>query len=156
MRRDGPRGGTGAAATEVTTRVIAVLGPSINSGKSYLSTAAPPGRVLGRPPATLRHIPLVRTFRYLGVDIVTGPASRPSAARRARDFEDRMGLIRAASFRQRGALVMDGCSSLWLAAGTCLTKSQLTRAVSAGARALASTAASQASQRSRRHWRGEP
>ena len=102
---------------DVTNTLDKALGPVLNFGKCHRAVFCKKGRP--KPPTPqglLANIRVSRSFRYLGVDIVSdGNAARKVALRRTRDFSDRCGFIRILKRHQRGVLVADAKAALWLA-----------------------------------------
>ena len=121
------------------------LGPDLNIRKCVRGVACRPGisrRVTSDPSDPgLTAIPRASTFKYLGSDVNLSCSSadnkRPVAKKRCRDFADRCAFIRVLGRRQRPAAVADAMSSLWLAGGVLLSKSQLQKCITQAFYALA-------------------
>ena len=135
----------------ITLKLMKAFGPYINVGKSCIATISGLGPKPCEPPEALKDIRLLANFKYLGVDILCdrSTGARPTATKRRKAFVHRLTFVRSIPFMQRSALVMDACSSLYMAAGNTYTQKSLNTMVSKAADAFASFRSSGAKSRSK-------
>ena len=95
------------------------VGTEMNVKKTCRAQArAPSNRSRAEPQGPLQEIELVRSFRYLGVDVrVVQRVDRKVARQRRTDFSARLVLVPVMPFSQRGALISDSAAALFAAAG---------------------------------------
>jgi hypothetical protein len=125
------------AAIAATLQLDRALGPSLNVNKSFRSQAG--GRLQAVGPLLNGFLLSSAAISYLGIDLIVRcphAGTRARAATRVNSIKQRCKLIRVLSSAQRGNLVADAISSLWLQAGTLLSKQQTADVVSATADAL--------------------
>eukprot|EP00959_Pyramimonas_sp_CCMP1952_P125702 2628659-Pyramimonas_sp.AAC.1 len=74
----------------------------------------------------LAQITAKKSFRYLGIDLVSGCSTTVSVApRRVGAFVARASIVQRLPMVQRGAAVADAVAALWAEGGYALTQAQL-------------------------------
>ena len=101
-------------------RLDRALGPTLNIGKCARGyVTAPRERIAPCRHDGLSAIPLRKSFRYLGIDLLMGhPATAPVAKRRMAKHGKRLNIVKMLPVHQRGAAVADVVSARWAEGGT--------------------------------------